>query len=456
MSPSQGSPHPLLLHEAARLGDLTGIERALVSGTQVDVRDEEGRTALHLAAGAREVRSIEALLAAGAEIDAEDRWKCTPLWYAVVGAGGTYVAGEFYRQQRPCVSALVRAGADPEHECWDPKFERFNPQTPWRRGEGVRRAFAAAMPGYGTDPEFCTEDKPFDVRGGLTSERGLWLDPTRIDACLGYMRKHGIEGCHVMHAVPESELAKLSELGRLPKLTNVTVRNRKGAAMPWIESLENIGRLTLLDRLQSLDLSRFRRIHSLSVAWSRRLVLPPVEAPLEELSLLHWTPKPSDLRMLREWKTLRTFSVGLGSLASLAGIDVLENIERASFSRLRNLVDVESLSSCRKIRSLRMNDCRRAVQLDVIRKLQDLEELVLVGRFGIPSLKFVEDLPRLRSLRLIHVDVEDGDLTPLLRVEQPVLLPHRRHYRQTEEQFAELHARQAEQHSRANLEAGGV
>lgn len=442
------SPEAGELIAAAKLGDVAALRRALERGVSVDARDENGKTALHHAAQGFRLEAIEFLLAAGAPVDAEDRWHCTPLWYAVVGPGGIWLGAKFEERRRPCVRALVLGGANPEHKCRPERYARFEPPTPWRRGDGVRGAFASAIPDFGVDPEFCTPDQPFQLQGGLKSNRTLRLDARRTDACLGFAQKHGIESIDVTWEVPESQRDKLRELRHLPKLRRLTVRNRKGDAMDWIEALEDLEELLVLDPVRTLDLSRFHRVRTLDVAWCSRLVLPPVEAPLEHLGLLSWTPKPSDLRTLRAWKTVRHLSIGLGSLASLAGIEMLENLESAYFVRLRNLVDVQALANCRKLRKLHINDCRRAVQVDVLRQLVELEELVLVGRFGIPSLRFLDDLPRLRNVRLLHVDVEDGDLTPLLRIEEPAVVPHKRHYKLTAEQFAERHAQQADQRER--------
>jgi len=134
------------------------------------------------------------------------------------------------------------------------------------RGNGIRGAFRSAVSGYATDPEFCAADKPFDVRGGFTSGRQLWLDSTRLDACLGFARKHGIEGIFAGCAFTEEQKELLRDLRSLPALEHVTVRSRKNEDMRWIESLEELRELLVLDPVRSLDLHRFARLEALSVA----------------------------------------------------------------------------------------------------------------------------------------------------------------------------------------------
>lgn len=60
-------------------GDLDGIRELLDSGTDVNFRDIDHRTALHLAACQGYVDVAKFLLEKGAEVDPQDRWGSTPL-----------------------------------------------------------------------------------------------------------------------------------------------------------------------------------------------------------------------------------------------------------------------------------------------------------------------------------------------------------------------------------------
>ncbi|XP_052202863.1 integrin-linked protein kinase 1 [Diospyros lotus] len=73
----------LRLMYLANEGDLEGIKEMLESGTDVNFRDIDDRTALHVAAcqGLNEVAKL--LLENGAEVDPRDRWGSTPLADAI-------------------------------------------------------------------------------------------------------------------------------------------------------------------------------------------------------------------------------------------------------------------------------------------------------------------------------------------------------------------------------------
>nr|GMD31830.1 serine/threonine-protein kinase HT1 isoform X1 [Ipomoea batatas]GMD36725.1 serine/threonine-protein kinase HT1 isoform X1 [Ipomoea batatas] len=79
----EGIDSGIRLMYSANEGDLEGMKELLESGTSVNFRDIDGRTALHVAAcqGHRDV--VELLLGNGAEVNVEDRWGSTPLADAI-------------------------------------------------------------------------------------------------------------------------------------------------------------------------------------------------------------------------------------------------------------------------------------------------------------------------------------------------------------------------------------
>ncbi|KAI4308065.1 hypothetical protein L6164_031180 [Bauhinia variegata] len=85
----------------ANEGDLDGINELLDSGSDVNFRDIDGRTALHIAACQGLTDVVELLLQKGAEVDPLDRWGSSPL------------ADAMYYKNHEVVKLLEKHGAKP-------------------------------------------------------------------------------------------------------------------------------------------------------------------------------------------------------------------------------------------------------------------------------------------------------------------------------------------------------
>ncbi|KAJ4905387.1 Integrin-linked protein kinase family [Raphanus sativus] len=85
----------------ANEGDIEGINKMLDSGTNVDYRDIDGRTALHVAACQGRTDVVELLLSRGAKVNSMDRWGSTPLADAV------------YYKNHDVIQLLEKHGAKP-------------------------------------------------------------------------------------------------------------------------------------------------------------------------------------------------------------------------------------------------------------------------------------------------------------------------------------------------------
>jgi uncharacterized protein len=94
--------------DAAERGDLSAINRLLMVGTKVDVRDESNRTPLYLAVGANRLEAVKLLLSEGASVNAQARDLDTP--WLLAGALGRAEALRIMIPRGPDLNIYNRFG----------------------------------------------------------------------------------------------------------------------------------------------------------------------------------------------------------------------------------------------------------------------------------------------------------------------------------------------------------
>ncbi|XP_015164897.1 serine/threonine-protein kinase STY8 isoform X2 [Solanum tuberosum] len=108
-------------------GDLEGMEELLDSGTSVNYKDIDGRTALHIAACQGYADVVDFLLKNGAHVDAMDRWGSTPLADAIYYKNNDVVKLLEVHGVKPAVAPMhvENAREIPEYEI-DPRELDFS------------------------------------------------------------------------------------------------------------------------------------------------------------------------------------------------------------------------------------------------------------------------------------------------------------------------------------------
>ena len=84
--PPQAKAPDISIHEAAEDGNIEAVKQHLAAGSDLNVKDVNGRTPLHFSAieGHKDVAKI--LISAGVEVNAKDTTKWAPLHDAVVNS----------------------------------------------------------------------------------------------------------------------------------------------------------------------------------------------------------------------------------------------------------------------------------------------------------------------------------------------------------------------------------
>jgi ankyrin repeat protein len=129
------------IHDAAKTGDLAGVQAQLDAGVDVNAKGEYGRTPLHLAArGHKEI--VELLIVEGADVNAKDKNGFTPLHWAAYD--GHKEIAELLIDNGADVNAEDRGGETPLD--WANAWSQTETADLLRKHGGKTRKELDAMP----------------------------------------------------------------------------------------------------------------------------------------------------------------------------------------------------------------------------------------------------------------------------------------------------------------------
>lgn len=125
-----------------------------------------------------------------------------------------------------------------------------------------------------------------------------------------------------------------------------------------------------------------------------------------------------------ELESVRIFG---SRISSLAGIRKYQ-IKRLSLEYNRRLNEVAEIAELQdSLEYLYIENCAKIVDFTFLKKLNNLKQLELRGSNKLESLDFINYMPNLEMF-VFSMEVEDGDLTPCLKVPNAYCKKHRRNY----------------------------
>ena len=165
-----------------------------------------------------------------------------------------------------------------------------------------------------------------------------------------------------------------------------------------------------------LDCSKLPKSqYSLNInIWSKKKIIKIEqlnETNLEHLYISDFDEK--DLSVISTLTNLKSLSITRSKIKSLKGIENLINLEYLSLGAVRSLVDISDIVACKKLKRIDFDICWKLQDYSPIGELKEMEILELQDCKSLASIKFVEQLPKLKRLIALGTTViNDFDTTP--------------------------------------------
>jgi hypothetical protein len=219
------------------------------------------------------------------------------------------------------------------------------------------------------------------------------------------------------------DLPGLSFLKDYPDVQRLVLPFAADYDLAPLSNLTQLRHLTVSESRAPLDLEWFPLLEELQTDWHTGIHWSSIQ-PLRELYLRGYSARAGDLSALPHASKLARLELNQGKVRSLAGIERFPRAFRLELYHLRQLESIAALCTNRlPITFLHVDNCRRIKDFEVISCLNSLEVLRLNDCGRLKSLSFLKAMPRLREFRFVGTTIEDGDLTPLLRLESVAFLP---------------------------------
>ena len=165
-----------------------------------------------------------------------------------------------------------------------------------------------------------------------------------------------------------------------------------------------------------LDCSKLPKSkYSLNInIWSKKKIIKIEqlnETNLEHLYISDFDEK--DLSVISTLTNLKSLSITRSKIKSLKGVENLINLEYLSLGAVRSLVDISDIVACKKLKRIDFDICWKLQDFSPIGELKEMEILELQDCKSLASIKFVEQLPKLKRLIALGTTViNDFDTTP--------------------------------------------
>jgi hypothetical protein len=176
----------------------------------------------------------------------------------------------------------------------------------------------------------------------------------------------------------------------------------------------------------------------LSLEWSPKTILPTAVSNnnLQYLSIRSY--KNKSLETIPFYKNLIGLTLDFGSVVSLSGIERFINLRLYEHRYGHNLYDISALKNLPSLIEIELNHCRKIYIDNIFEHCRQLKILRYFGCANLSSLSFLKKLKDIEFFSFSDINIEDGDLTPLLKLKYFGFYPNKKHYSHTLDELRKI------------------
>jgi hypothetical protein len=214
-----------------------------------------------------------------------------------------------------------------------------------------------------------------------------------------------------------SGIADLSFLSEFPDLRFLEVLEQKRVNTRQLDGLTNLRGLRIETPGAGIDFSCFPHLEFFVGDWHVDNCNLDQSRELRLAHIWQFKPRTRDLSDFARTVRLESLDIIQTSITSLTGFDQLEDLRYLTLAYAPQLESLDALAASEaELRELSIEKAKRISSYRPIASLSRLRRLRLSSCAPMPDLEWTAGLNRLDFFSFVETNVENGDLSPLLKL----------------------------------------
>lgn len=241
-----------------------------------------------------------------------------------------------------------------------------------------------------------------------------------------YIQKNNIKKIQINELYYKKDHVDFLE--KCPELEDINISSIHIKDIESIYKLKSLRKLGIHVPNISLDLSKLQELDELDLEWNKNIKGLESCSNLRKLFLLQYKPINKNLEELQGLVKLRNLTLTQSNILSFQGVSSLVELKTLELNYLRNILQLDELEqNAESMEVLSIQSCKKISNWDSLIKQKKLKQISLANCGKIPSVHFTYQLTNLSTFIFMETLVEDGDLTPLLKLDY-VAFNDKKHY----------------------------
>jgi hypothetical protein len=265
--------------------------------------------------------------------------------------------------------------------------------------------------------------------------RIAWASSENLDAVSELLRTGEIDGVGL--SPHHGFTGDPSFLNELPSFAGIVMAETGSLDCRILPCLSGFRFISLGGaRLCGFDFREFINLVDLRLVWHPSDILPRSGSSLASLYLKGYKPKTRDLNDLPSFVNLEELELVQAGVTSLDGAPALAKLRQIDVSYCKGLVTIAALIGT-PVERVHFEACGKIEDIPVLSKCDRIRSIKLSACGNLQSLSFLEESKTIEEFRFVKMEIADGDMSPLLKLNSVGFI-NKRDYSHTSEQVNEF------------------